>query len=137
MDSFEISLDHKKNIVRIKVIGEMNQAEGEKVITAARKTAGQNGYDILYDLRLATTNVAFANWFHLPRKLDVFNDTNARLIKAAIIASKQDKAIDDYKFYEVVTDNLGFKIRLFFDEVEAVSWLLRDRIVTNPKTETP
>lgn len=129
MNSFEISFDDKRNVVRATVVGEMLQADGEKVITAARKTAAEKGCNIIYDIRQATTKVAFAEWYHLPRKLEVFKQDNARQIKAAVLASPEDKAISGYKFYETVTDNLGFKLRLFFDESEAIAWLFEESSV--------
>ena len=69
MESFNISLDHKLKLIRVTAIGEMFQADGERIITAAREAATENAYDILYDIRQATTSVPFASWFNLPREL--------------------------------------------------------------------
>lgn len=127
MDSLEISLDHENKIVRVTATGQLNLSDGESIITEARTTAGKYRFDIIYDIRNASTVVPFADWFHLPRKLPVFKEENARSIKAAILASPEDKALGDLKFYETVTYNLGFKLRVFFDENEAIAWLLQNR----------
>ncbi|MGI9055497.1 MAG: hypothetical protein ACR2F2_06810 [Pyrinomonadaceae bacterium] len=48
-------------------------------------------------MRQATTTVPFGSWFNLPRELDVFKDLSVWRVKAAILASPSDKAVDDYK----------------------------------------
>lgn len=124
MDSFEISFDHNKKIVRATVCGVMNQDDGEHIISTARKTAAEHKYNILYDITQATTKVGFANWYNLPRKLEVFKDAAAHKIKVAILASPDDEAVKDYKFYELVAGNLKLKIKVFFDEDAATDWLI-------------
>jgi hypothetical protein len=123
MSSFEVFLDDEQSLVRIVATGEFCQSDGENVITTARQTAAEKNYNILYDMRAATTNVAFINWYTMPRNLEVFKNQKAHKIKAAVLASQSDKALDDYRFYEIVTANLGFKLRVFLDEAEAVEWL--------------
>lgn len=132
MSSFEVFLDKELKLVRVVVKGEVLQNDGENIITTARETAAEHDYNILYDMRAATTTVTFANWYSLPRKLEVFNKNNARKTRAAVLVSKTDKALEGYRFYETVTDNLGFKLRLFFDETEAFQWL-----AANPSNSIP
>ena len=48
-----------------------------------------------------------------------------------ILASPKDEAVKDYEFYEVVTENLGIKLRLFFEENEAIAWLAANRSADN------
>lgn len=127
MDSFNVSLDHDLKLIRVTAAGEMFQADGERIITAAREASAENNYDILYDIRQATTTVPYASWFSLPRELEVFKDLNVWRFKAAILASSSDKAIEDYKFYELLTGNIGLRISLFFEENEAIEWLLQNR----------
>lgn len=124
MDSYEITLDDKLKLVRVKAAGSLRQADGEKLITLAREKAGEKGFHILYDIRRATTVVPFASWFNLPRKLEVFKAETAWKIKAAVLASADDKAMKGYNFYETVTENLGFSVRIFTDEEKALAWLL-------------
>jgi hypothetical protein len=125
MHTFEVFVEHELKLVKIVVQGEMFLEDGEKIITVARTTAAEHGYDVLYDLREATTTVPFASWFHLPRNLPVFQNPRTRRVKAAVLASPKDKAVDDYKFFELVSDNVGLKLRIFFNEEKALKWLQR------------
>ncbi len=122
MDSFDVSIDHARNLVRVTTIGELFQADGEKIITIARTTAAELGYNALYDVRQSVTNIPIVEWFQLPRSLEVFKETKTRRIKAAVLISPND-AIDIYKFYETVMYNLRLKLRVFFNEDEALEWL--------------
>lgn len=80
MNSFEISFDEKLNIVRATVVGVMMQADGENVITTTRKAAAEKSCNIIYDIRQATTKVAFAeqngiicreNWMFSNKRIPV------------------------------------------------------------------
>lgn len=126
MNFFTISLDNNQRLVIIKAEGVLHQSDGEKIITEARTAAAENDFDIIYDMRQATTKVNFASWFHLPRKLEVFKDVKAHSIKAAILVSEKDKALKEYNFYQTVTQNLGFNIKIFLSEDEALEWLKRE-----------
>jgi hypothetical protein len=123
MKSFNLNIDDENHLVKIFVVGQMSQKDGEEVISAARQNAMKFGYNILYDIRQATTKVEFSEWFILPRKLEVFKAPRARTVKAAVLVSQKDPALDDYNFYEDVTSNLGFQLKIFFDEAEALAWL--------------
>jgi hypothetical protein len=123
MSHFEVYLDSERRLVRVVASGELFQKDGEKIISIAREKAAENGFDILYDIRAATTTVAFASWYKLPRELEVFKNPRARQAKTAVIVSRTDKALKDYKFYEIVTENVGIKLRVFFEENEALAWL--------------
>lgn len=123
MNSYKIELDHTRHLVKITANGELLQSDGEAIITNARKQAAENNYNILYDMRNAITKVKFASWYHMPRKLDVFKDMKSRNVKAAIVVSNTDPALSEYKFYENVTQNLGFNLKVFLDEAEAIKWL--------------
>ncbi len=123
MSAFDISLDSENRLVRVVASGELFQSDGEQLITTARQKAGETGYNILCDMRAATTTVAFVSWYRLPRELEVFKDPKARQAKTALLVSPTDKALDGYKFYEVVTDNVGLKFRIFFEEIDALKWL--------------
>lgn len=130
MDFFEVSLDHERKLVLVKATGELLIDDGKKIITNARKTAAEYSYDMLYDIRQAYSKVSFADWFFLPRKLDVLKSEEARCFKAAILISPDD-AVQDYKMYEIISDNLGLKTRFFFDESEALSWLKEKTLQEN------
>ncbi len=126
MISYRIDIDDDLQLIRVEVSGVVTKNTGKEIITKARVAASEHGYDILYDIRRATIKVSTTSWFNLPRELDVFNHEGARLIKAAILIEKEDKAIDEYLFFENVVRNLGFSFKVHFSETEALRWL--DRI---------
>lgn len=130
MQSFEVFIDHENRLVRITTYGKLYQKDGEQIITVARKTASEHSYNVLYDMRKATTIVSFSSWFSLPRDLDVLKKIETRFVKAAILASPDDKSIEDYKFYQTVAENLGLRVGVFFEENEALAWLSKN-IVKN------
>ncbi len=115
MSSFGVSLDHELHLVRITASGTLYQKDGEKIITTARTAAAENNFNVLYDIRHATAVVSFASWFKLPRELDVLKNTKTRNLKAAVLASQNDKAVEEYKFYETVMANVGLNLRVFFN----------------------
>ena len=119
---YNITLDRENGIVRVVARGEIVKAMGEEIITKARTTAAEHQYHIFYDVRDTKTLVSFADWFFLPRTLDVFKKSKVRMIKAAVLISPGDHE-KAYKFYETVTHNLGMNLRIFLEENEAVAWL--------------
>lgn len=127
MDSFEVLLDDANKIVRLTATGNIDYPILEKMVDAARKTAAETGYNILYDVRQAQTKVAIGNWFFIPRNLEIFKDSRAQKAIAVILASEEDKGVAGYKFYTTVLGNLGFRIRVFYEETDAVNWLLEPK----------
>lgn len=125
MVSYTIEIDDELQLIYTVVTGTISREIGEKIITESRIAAAENGYDILYDMRVSKTEVNIASWFQLPRTLDVFKHANARLVRAAIVISKEDDSVEQYKFFETVSRNLGFSIKICFDEEEALRWLDR------------
>lgn len=123
MKTFEVSLDNELRLVKVTTFGELFQKEGEEIVSVARRAAIEHSYNILYDMRQSTMTVPFASWFNLPRNLEIFKDTKTWRTRAAALVSPDDKALGDYKFYETVTANLGLKLRVFFEEAEALAWL--------------
>ena len=122
MSSFDIFLDHENQLVKITLNGELYLKLGEEIITTARKTAAEHRYNIVYDLRNAQTIVSYADLYNLARRLEVYNNPETRRVKSAILLSPEDKAMEDYKFYELVTDNVGLQLRIFVDETDAKKW---------------
>jgi len=124
MGSFDVRLDHDLRVVRVMATGELVRAAGERLITEARMTAAEAGYDILCDARDVAPNVSLAAWFHLPRELEVLKDPKTARLKAAVLIPR-GPLVEDYRFYEAVAANVGLQIRMFFDEEDALQWLGR------------
>ena len=64
---YEIIRDEEQCIIRLNVYGQLEKDVGEKIITEARTQAAENQFNILCDVRQAKVNVAFIDWFYLPR----------------------------------------------------------------------
>lgn len=124
MNSFEILLDEKRKFVRLTAAGIIDYPSLEKMIDTAQKAAIDNGYDILYDVRQTQTKVPLANYFFIPRNMEIFKDVRSRGVAVVILASVKDRSIENYKFYATVLSNLGYKVRVFYEEAEAVNWLV-------------
>lgn len=123
MNCFDVHIDQENHLVKITASGELALKDGEKIITTARTTAAEHRFNLLYDIRQATTNVSYADWYNLARQLDVYNRPETRRIKAAVLISQDDKSLDSYKFYEIVTENVGLQLRFFTNEEEACKWV--------------
>ena len=117
---YDIICDEEHCIVRLNVRGELAKSVGEKIINEARTKAAENQYNILCDVRQAKVNVAFTDWFYLPRKQDVYSKTRA--VRTAILITPGQQE-EEYNFFENVTHNLGINIRIFFQETDALGWL--------------
>ena len=117
---YEIICDEEEHIVHLNVYGEIEKDVEEKAITEARTKAAENKYNILCDVRQAKINVTFVDWFYLPRKLDVYSKT--KTVKSAILITPGQQE-EEYSFFETVAHNLGFKIKIFTKEKDAIEWL--------------
>lgn len=133
MSAFDVFLDHERHLVLVTAVGQLTKQDGEEIISTARTLAAEYSYYLLYDIRQATLKIDLASWYNFPRKLEVYQNLKTRMIKAAVIASPDDKALEDYKFYEVVTANLGIRLRFFFDEHKAVEWLTENMLAKSGK----
>ena len=119
---YKITTDHDRRLVYIFAEGEFNKASGEKLITEARLQAAESKYPILCNVQKTNTNVSLADWFFLPRNLSVYKNPETRFIKTAIVVSMGPQA-KEYSFFEDVAQNVGIKIKIFFDEADALEWL--------------
>jgi len=95
---------------------------GEELIKEARTEAARHKFNILCDVRGSTAKVTMADWFFLPRTLDVYLKTKTRFVKTAIVVST-GRQENTYKFFGTVTQNLGLNIRIFLDVADALQWL--------------
>lgn len=131
MSPYDFETDEKHKLIRVRAWGKMSKKEGTKAIVEARRLAMEHGYDLLYDIReMELEGVSLADFYYLPREQGVFSQPDSRKAKVAIIVSEQMDKITDYKFYEDVTQNLGFSVKIFTGFVEAENWLFANRTDT-------
>ncbi len=121
MGTYETQVNDEAKLVQVAVQGELSANEGRDLITKARELAAKLDYNLFYDMREAIVQVALAEWFHLPRELEVLKDPPARLVRVAVLVHPDHKS--DYRFYEKVAANVGLSVRIFLDEDEAMAWI--------------
>jgi hypothetical protein len=119
---YTITLDKERGFVHVIARGELVRAVGDEIITEARMKAAECRCNIFCDIRETTFKVGFAEWYFLPRRLNVYNNLKTRFIRTAILINpgKQEKI---FKFFEIVAQNLGLNIKIFLNEAKALSWL--------------
>ena len=120
MAKFEISYDSDRNLTHVVVEGDLYKEEGDEIIRQSREAAAANQSSLLYDVREARSRVSLADWFFLPRRLDVLQDPKAKSPKVALVVSAEE--LGDYRFYEDVAQNAGLSLRVFLNETEALAW---------------
>jgi len=107
--------------VRVTAWGDLPKELGKEIITKARKRAAKANYSILCDVSRASLQVALADWFYLPRRLEVLREKPTRDVKVALVVSTESK--EDYKFYQNVATNVGLTLGVFLTEEQALAWL--------------
>jgi hypothetical protein len=120
---YAITLDTEKEIITVVARGKLDKKLGEEIISNARKAASEHRYQILYDVTQAKVDVSLIDWFFLPRTLPVLQNSETRIIKAAVLIPPGDQE-SAYRFYETVTHNIGMNLRIFFKKEEAIKWLM-------------
>ena len=120
MAEYEVVSDDDLKLVRVTVRGDMYKDLGYEIITKARTLAAEKGYGILCDVRHATLQVSLADWFFLPRKLEVLQKSPTRAVRVAVLIPPD--VMEEYRFYEDVTANVGLMFKVFLDEHEAIAW---------------
>lgn len=129
MASYSIDPNHKRGFVRITVDGEAGIGETREIITQARTAAADHQLPLLYDLRSAVARVSLAEWFHLPRELDVLREEKTLRTRVAALVGNDVAQRAGYELYELATHNLGLSVRIFEDEDLAVAWLTEPRSI--------
>lgn len=120
---FKTDVDHSLKLIHVATDGQLSKEDGFEIITTARSLAAQHHYNILYDVRKSQVLVQLADWFFLPRELEVFQNSQARKVKVAVLISAGPEE-ENYHFYENVIVNLGMQLKIFLDEAEALNWVV-------------
>lgn len=124
MKQYSIDIDKQNHIIRVKAWGRMNPDEGKGLIIEARKLALTYESGILYDIQeLELEGASLFDFYYLPREHEVFSKPESRKMKVAIVVSEINSQKSKYDFYEDVTHNLGFQVRVFMKKEDAESWI--------------
>ena len=123
MGEYNITVDDANAIIRVVASGNFDKELGDKMITETRTAASKYGYNIFCDATKAIVKVSVIEWFLLPRTLPVLQNKEIRTIKSAVLIPS-DEQKENYKFYETVTYNVGMNLKVFFNEEDAMNWLI-------------
>ena len=120
-----ITVDNDLNIVKVIYEGELNSSTTNRLVYEARSRAHELGYNLLYDLRLATIKGSFSEMYFFAREHESLKMEEAKKIKSANIIPGNNK-LKEWQFFETTANNAGLSWRAFKTEAEAVAWLTED-----------
>lgn len=118
----EATVDNVRKLVWISYAGILTLDVGLALLQAARAKAAETGYPIVYDLRQARLHLSLLTLGEYAAKYIVPEAARSQYLPAVHLISPNDN-IEYWRFYERQAQMQGLKLRLFFDESEAVSWL--------------
>ena len=119
---YTITIDTVRRVVRVLVSGIFDADHAPAIATEARRTAGESGLNILYDVRGASPgNLENSDIFWWPRTIPALKDPHAPRVRVAAVFVAPQKPIVD--FWETAFRNVGLSARAFESEEDAIGWL--------------
>ncbi len=123
--SNSVTYNQEDGFIRMELQGKVDKALVKELASQTARIARKyECYLVLNDAREATSALSTLEIFDLPRIIvEILTETGLEVqkFKRALVVSK---AIDDFTFFETVSQNRGQKVTLFRDFDEARSWLL-------------
>ncbi|NQD36550.1 hypothetical protein HPT27_05900 [Permianibacter sp. IMCC34836] len=119
---YEATVDEVRKLVWISYSGVLSLDVGLGLLQAARAKAGETGYPIVYDLRQARLHSSLLSLGEYAGKYIAPEAARTHYLPAVHLISPEDN-VENWRFYERQAQMQGLKLRLFFDEAEAVRWL--------------
>ena len=124
--SFSIYYDEELNIIRGVLSGPVDNAVLRQYTIEMERFHTPGVLDrILSDYRDAEFSYSVVELFHLPdRHNDLLKSIGANIhsFKRALLLAKKNDEIGH--FFENVANNRGQRVKVFFDEAEAIKWLI-------------
>lgn len=124
--SFKIENDVNESLIIANVQGETNIKDLTSMVNEIIILAKQVGcFHILTILSEAELEVSTVEYYDLPKAVTKIknNGLHASKYKRAFVGRRDQKLLH---FYETVSVNAGFHIKLFYDIEEAKEWLRSD-----------
>jgi transcriptional antiterminator len=118
----DIQTDHERKFVRVAVEGTIDKAAYIDIATKGFTAAFEHQYPSLWDLRNTKLTVKLVDLYYLTENLEIKQSTIARRLKAAGLVSPE--YAKQWGFVETRNINVGFRRKTFFDEKQALDWLL-------------
>lgn len=82
--------------------------------------AAMEGYTVMLDLREVRFRLSTANIYQLAEELTKYGDT---FLRRTAVLTRDDKTFTESEFFETVSHNRGFNVKVFTDFEEAMAWL--------------
>lgn len=125
MKDFQISFNKEYGVIESRIHSSFNSSLLNNMAPElAKMTKETNAKALLLDFSKSKISFSTLEIYKIPEKLyRIFLDHNLdlRLMKRAILISKRN---EDFTFLETVSKNSGQNFRLFYDEKEAMKWLI-------------
>jgi hypothetical protein len=119
---YEVSIDQDRRLIRIKVWGELTFESISEMTTEVSTAAAKHGFvHFLFDMRETTENADTMDAFFLAANPEERGLT--RTHKRAIVHRSTNKL---YRFFETVSVNRGYNVKLFTDIDSALEWIQED-----------
>ena len=117
--TFNVSYDQANKWLICSFTGTLDSKSAQVFAEAVADTASKHDCKcLLNDLRQAELDMSTVEIYHIPGMLDT---TGIDLSwKRAIVAAGDLK---DYRFFETVARNRGYRVRVFTDQDQAMYWL--------------
>lgn len=122
MGTWQIEHLDEDNIVHVKVRGEMPEDQVVLHVTEALAVASEHeATRFLVDHREMEPLVSMVRIYAMP---GVFEKLGlSRIHRLAVLFTPSSKHAREYEFFETVSVNRGFQVRLFEGDSEALAWL--------------
>lgn len=111
-----------KDFLKTTASGELNLAESMKVLhTIAEFNHADNSHDMLIDLRETTSVLTLSDIYELVTEVGRHRQYFRK--KIAILLGPQHD-IDKARFLQMTAENRGYRVNVFTDFEESVTWLM-------------
>ncbi len=125
----EATVDERRKLVWIRHTGILSVDVALAMLAAARSKAAEVGYPIVYDFRQSRLHVSLWTLGQYPTKYIQPAAESSGYLPAVHLISPDDN-LDYWRVYEQSAINAGLRLKLFFDEDEAVVWLQQQMAAT-------
>lgn len=120
--NFEAIADHERKLVWISFSGMLTLDVAAGLLQAARAKAAEVGYPIVYDLRQARLLASLVGLSEYPTQFIAPAAQASGYLPAVHLISPDDNP-EYWRFYERQAQAAGLKLKLFYQENEAIAWL--------------
>ena len=122
MGDWNIDFLEREEVVRLTANGSVDLPDIEQMGAELFSAAALRGSSkMLVDHREMTPEVSTVDIYDLPDVLEKLGFARSSKMAILLVAGALKRA--DYDFFETVSINRGFQVRLFLDPDEALGWL--------------